>query len=224
VDEAFGQSLPFAVGAAISPIPIVSAVMLLTTPGSRAKIVAFLVGWLSGLAAVGLLVILIAGGGDGAADDGPGEVVAVAMLAGAAILFWLGVRSWQKRPRGDEEPEVPKWMERIAGFGTRQSAGLGLGAACNPKNLLLTTGGALEIASAGASTSAEIAALSAFVAVSSAGVLTPVILRLIRGQKSAQNLEALGDWLARNNSTIMAVVLVLLAASLAGDAIPALFG
>ena len=44
--EAIGQVLPFAVGVAISPMPIVAMVLMLITPKARANGFAFLVGWL----------------------------------------------------------------------------------------------------------------------------------------------------------------------------------
>jgi Sap, sulfolipid-1-addressing protein len=44
--EAVGQSLPLAVGVALSPVPIIAVVLMLTTPRARANGPAFVVGWL----------------------------------------------------------------------------------------------------------------------------------------------------------------------------------
>jgi hypothetical protein len=49
VGEAIGQSLPLAIGVALSPIPIIAVVLMLTTPRARADGPAFVLGWLVGL-------------------------------------------------------------------------------------------------------------------------------------------------------------------------------
>jgi hypothetical protein len=219
--EAVGQSLPFAVGAAISPIPIVASVLLVTDRRAASKLPAFIAGWLAGLAVVGAAVVLLAGDSVAASDE-PGDPLAFAMVAGGLALLWLAARSWGKRPRRDEEPSLPDWMNKVEAFGPRQSAGLGIAAAVNPKNLLLTVGGALELAAAGASTASEMASLGVFIAVSSIGVLLPVVLRIVRGDASLANLGRMRDWLARHNAVVMAAVLLLLGANLIGDGVAAL--
>jgi threonine/homoserine/homoserine lactone efflux protein len=219
--EAVGLSLPFAVGAAISPIPIVASVLLVSDPSAASKVPAFLAGWLAGLAVVGAAVVLLAGGPDSTRQE-PGELLGLLMLAGGAGLLWLAVRTWGKRPGRGEEPSLPSWMSKVEEFGPRQSAGLGVAAAANPKNLLLTVGGALEIASAGASAASELAGLAVFVFVSSIGVLVPVALGLAGGDSSQEKLGRMRDWLARHNALIMSAVLLLLGASLVGDGIAAL--
>ena len=42
--EAIGQSLPLAIGVALSPVPIIAVVLMLTTPRARANGPAFLLG------------------------------------------------------------------------------------------------------------------------------------------------------------------------------------
>jgi hypothetical protein len=219
--EAVGLSLPFAVGAAISPIPIVASVLLVSDPQAASKLPAFIAGWLAGLAVVGTAVLLLAGD-SAAVGEGSGEVLALAMIIGGAALLMLAVRTWGKRPGRGEEPALPSWMSKVEGFGPRQSAGLGVLAAVNPKNLLLTVGGALEIAGAGASIASELGGLAVFVAVSSIGVAVPVFFRLVRGEASLAGLGRMRDWLARHNALIMSAVLLLLGANLIGDGIAAL--
>jgi hypothetical protein len=59
--QAIGGSLAMAIGIAISPIPIIAIVLMLTTPRARANGPAFVAGWLIGLGMVGAIVLLIAG-------------------------------------------------------------------------------------------------------------------------------------------------------------------
>jgi hypothetical protein len=56
--QVIGQILPLAVGAAISPVPIIAAVLLLMTPRATSTGAAYVRGWLLGLVAFGALVLL----------------------------------------------------------------------------------------------------------------------------------------------------------------------
>ena len=60
---AIGGALPFAVGVALSPIPIVAVVLMLTTQRARVNGAVFIAGWLAGLAVVGAIALSIAGPG-----------------------------------------------------------------------------------------------------------------------------------------------------------------
>jgi Sap, sulfolipid-1-addressing protein len=51
--QAIGEILPFAVGVALSPVPIIAVILMLVTPRARVSGPAFVVGWLTGLAVVG---------------------------------------------------------------------------------------------------------------------------------------------------------------------------
>ena len=61
--------------------------------------------------------------------------------------------------------------------------------------------------------------LLGLVLVASAGVLTPLLLSLVLGDRSRDLLDSLRRWMARHNAVIMAVLLLLIGAKLIGDAI-----
>ena len=50
--HAIGEILPLAIGIAISPLPIIAVILMLTTPKARTNGPAFLAGWLLGLVVV----------------------------------------------------------------------------------------------------------------------------------------------------------------------------
>jgi threonine/homoserine/homoserine lactone efflux protein len=130
--------LPLAVGVALSPIPIIAVILMLVTPRARVNGPAFVVGWLLGLALVGVVVLAIADPA-GANDDGQPAtwVDVVKLLLGLALLL-LALRQWRGRPRGGEEAAEPKWMAAIDQFTPAKSVGMGVVlSAANPKNLLL---------------------------------------------------------------------------------------
>ena len=108
--DAIGQVLTLAVGVSLSPVPIIAVVLMLGTPAGRRNGPAFLAGWVLGLAVVGTIVLLVAGGA-GANDGGePATWVDVLKLVLGALLLLLAVRQWRGRPRAGEAAELPKWM------------------------------------------------------------------------------------------------------------------
>ena len=62
-------------------------------------------------------------------------------------------------------------------------------------------------------------ALTVFTVVASLGVAIPVLLYFALGERSHDVLNGLKTWMAANSAVIMAVVLIVLAAKLIGDAI-----
>ncbi|MFI5896294.1 GAP family protein [Actinoplanes sp. NPDC051513] len=98
--EAIGQSLPTAIGAALSPVPIIAVILMLTTPRARTNGPAFVLGWLVGLAAVGTVVLLLAGPASSGDDGGkPAWAGWVALILGVLLLL-IAVRQFRRRRRG----------------------------------------------------------------------------------------------------------------------------
>jgi hypothetical protein len=54
---AIGQSLALSVGVALSPVPIMVVVLMLTTPRAHSNGPAFVLGWLAGLGIMGTIVL-----------------------------------------------------------------------------------------------------------------------------------------------------------------------
>ena len=78
--EAIGQVLPLAIGVALSPLPIVAVVLMLVTPRGRANGLAFVAGWIVGLAVVGAIVLAVAGKAGPSDDGSPATWVSVLKL------------------------------------------------------------------------------------------------------------------------------------------------
>jgi threonine/homoserine/homoserine lactone efflux protein len=116
-------------------------------------------------------------------------------------------------------------MQRMDDFTILEAAGAGFAlTALNPKNVMLTAAAAAEIAEVGLPTGQEVAALVVFVAIASAGVASPLLLSVALPERSRQLLDELRRWMARNNATIMTVLLLLIGAKLVGDAISGFSG
>jgi threonine/homoserine/homoserine lactone efflux protein len=219
VNGAIGQMLPAAVGVAISPLPIVAAVLLLITPRGRVNGLAYVLGWILGLGVVGTIVLLIAGGA-GASSSGRAVGVRVLEAVLGVLLLLLAVRQWRGRPRGEEEVVTPKWMGALDRFGAAKSLAAGLLlSGLNPKNLLLAVGGAAAIAQAGIGAGQQAIGYAVFVVIATVGVAAPLVIAVALGDRSRQLLERIRGWLVLHNAAIMAVVLLMIGVKLIGDAI-----
>jgi threonine/homoserine/homoserine lactone efflux protein len=221
--EAIGQVLSLGVGVALSPVPIIAVVLMLGTPRARANGPAFLLGWVTGLALAGTVILLVASGADASEDGDPATWVGVLKLVLGVLLLLVAARTWQVRPRGDREAELPKWMEAIDRFTATRSIGFGaLLSGVNPKNLVLTVGAAAAIAQTGIPAGEQAVALAVFIVVATLGPGIPVAIYFAMGDRAERLLEELKGWMAAHNAAIMAVLCLLIATKLIGDGITAL--
>jgi threonine/homoserine/homoserine lactone efflux protein len=221
--QAIGGSLALAVGVAVSPVAIIAVVLMLTTARARVNGPAFVLGALIGLAVVGAIVLAIAGPADASKSGGPATWVSWVKIVLGVLLLLVAVRQFRGRPHGDEQAALPKWMGAIDKF--KPPAALGAGIllnTLNPKNLLLAIAAATAIAQTGISTGQQVIAYAVFAVIGAIGVTVPVVIYFALGQKSAELLTKLKDWLGQHNAVIMAALCLIIAAKLIGDAISAL--
>lgn len=220
--DVIGQFLSYAVAVAISPVPIAALLLMLVTKKAKTNAPLFLLGWLLGLSVAGAVVLLIPGLDTSQGDPTTANGIVKGILG--LLLLSAGVKAWQGRPKEGETAEPPGWMEKIEGFGGGAALGIGvLLTAANPKNLLLTVGGAATIAAADLATTEQWIALGVFVLIASLTIIVPVVIYLILGSKAEKTMTETKNWLIQNNKTVMAVLLLLVGISLIGDAIEILF-
>jgi hypothetical protein len=216
--QVIGEILGLAVGVAISPIPIIAVVLLLSTPKGKANSLSFLLGWLMGLGLVGVIVLLVADPAGASEDGAPATWVGWLLLVLGALTIFLGIKQFSGRPRGGEEPPMPKWMGAIDKFKPGQSLGIGFVlAALNPKNLTLTLAAAATIAGAGLAGADPYIVLAVFVIIGTLGLAIPIGIYFLGGDKAAETLADLRHWLAVNNAAIMSVLFVVIGAKLVGS-------
>jgi threonine/homoserine/homoserine lactone efflux protein len=223
VGKAVGSVLPLAVAVAIFPVPIIAMVIIVGSERGRAKGFAFVAAWVAGLAAVGALALVLAGALDASSSGGPATWVAVVLLLLGLLLVWLAIKQWLGRPRRGEQTSLPGWMQKIDDFGASKAAVTGFTlSALNPKNVLLVSAAALEIAEFGPPRGQQAVVLLVFVVLASAGVLAPLVLSVVLGERSGALLEGIRGWMAQNNAVIMTVLFLLIGAKLIGDSISGL--
>lgn len=215
--QAIGDLLPAAIGVALSPIPIIAVVLMLGTPKARTTGAAFALGWIAGLVAVSVIVLLITQDADNAGSDAATGVNWVKTALGALFLV-MAVRQWRGRPKDGDSPEMPKWMAKIDSMPPTMALGLGaLLSGANPKNLALTVAAAASISEAGLPRSSTGIAVAVYVAISSITVVGPVLYFLIDARRASSFLSTVKQFLSAHNAVIMMIVLLILGAKLLGD-------
>jgi threonine/homoserine/homoserine lactone efflux protein len=221
--QAIGEILPFALGVAISPIPIIAIILMLLSARAGANSTAFLAGWIVGVAGGCILLLALSGLLD--TDDGgaPSTSSSVIKLVLGALLVHLAVKNFRKRPKAGEEAELPKWLQSIETLTPVKAAGLGvLLSAVNPKNLLLIAGAMLAVAQLDLPGGDEAGAVVVFVLIAISTVAAPVIVYRATGERAQHLLDEMKVWLGQNNAVVMAVLLLVIGVVLAGKGISGL--
>lgn len=219
LNRAIGELLPAAVGVALSPIPIIAVVLVLDGPRARRSGPAFALGWMAGLTIVSVVVVLVV-----RAAGEPGGDAATGVdwfMAGVGLLFLvMAARQWRKRPKRGETPEMPSWMASIGSASPKRAVILGATlSGANPKNLALSAAAAAAIANVELDRADTAIAILTFVAIGSITVVGAVAFYLVAPAKAARPLASVKQFMADNNTTIMMVILVLLGATILGDAL-----
>jgi hypothetical protein len=223
--EAIGGSLPLAVGIALSPIPIIAVVLMLTSHRAKVNGPMFVLGWLLGLGVVGAIALALAGAGGVSTSGSPATWVSWVKIVLGVLLLLVAARQFRGRPHGNEQAQMPKWMATIDE--TSPPAALGLAAVlsgANPKNLLLAVAGSAAIAATGIPAGQQALAYLVFAVIGTLGVGTPVAIYFAMGDRSEKVLAGLKDWMTAHNAVIMSVLCLVIAAKLLGEAIGSLTG
>ena len=216
IGQAIGEVLAFGVGVALSPLAIVAlVVMLVSADGARPAWV-FASAWVLSLALACALVLLLADGADASADGGPATWVSVVKIVLGILLIGFGVRRW----RGRERDAEPGWMRQLDGVTATRAAGFAvLFTVVKPKNLLLTIGAGVAVAQTGASPVGQVLAVGMFVLLGSAGLIVPLAIHVLMPTRGRALLVELRDWMVRENAAVIAVLSLVIAAKLLGDAL-----
>lgn len=213
-----GEILPLAIGIAVSPVPIMAAILMLFSKRAGSVSAGFLSGWVLGIVvATGVFTALagtLATGGE------PSATVSWIKIGLGVLLLLVGIRQW--RGRGGQH-DNPKWMAAIDEFTFVKSLGLGfLLSAVNPKNLIMAAGAGATIGSAAMSVGDEVIAIVVFTAIAASTVAIPVIAYAVAADKIRNPLNSLRTWLQANNAAVMATLILVIGAVLIGKGVSGL--
>ncbi len=220
MNQAIGESIVFAVGVAISPLPVIGVILMLLSKRSGANSLAFLMGWVLGIAGALTAVIAIGSAIGLTSHDAQNGTSTFKVVLGV-ILVVMGMRRVRRHPAPGETPKPPKWLVSIEGIGPGKALGTGLVlAAVNPKNLILIIGGGLAIAQATHETvTQEIIAGAIFTVLAASTVVLPVVAYNVAREPATKMLVTLRDWLSTHANAVLGTVFALLGVLLIGKGI-----
>ncbi len=217
--EVTGEILPLAVGIAVSPIPIIAAILMLLSPRAKGTSLGFLIGWLAGIV-VAIVLFTLLSSVIPQDTGGPSPVAGVIKIILGVLLLFLAIKQWRTRPAEGEHASMPKWMSAIDSMTAGRAVALGfLLAAVNPKNLLMAISAGVIVGGAGLTVSQMTVVIIVYVLLAASTVLIPVIGYLIASTRLAGPLDKLRVWLVDNNAVIMAVLLLVIGVSVIGKGV-----
>jgi cytochrome c biogenesis protein CcdA len=201
--------LPFAVGIAISPVPIITVILMLFTPRPKSNGAGFLLGWFLGIGIPALVVFML----DRMINQGndaspPSRIASTLRIAFGFLLILVATWNWVKRNKPDDENKKPLLMKVVDSITPWKAILLGFLFAdvTNPKNLALTVAGCLAIAGGHLTALGNIVSLTLFTGMASLGVAIPVLLFMSGGEKAKQTVEQWRQWLMKHKKGVMAVL------------------
>jgi threonine/homoserine/homoserine lactone efflux protein len=220
MNDVVGETLPLALGVAISPIPIIAAILMLLSPKARGTSLGFLLGWVLGILVAVVAFTLLASVLPDAGDSSSKPVAGTIKIILGALLLVLAVKQWRSRPTGGAEPALPKWMHAIDTMSVGRAVVLGfLLSGLNPKNLLLGAAAGIAIGSADLTITDHVITIAVYTIVAASTVAVPVIAYLLATERMAAPLASLRTWLVHNNATVMAVLLLVIGVVVIGKGI-----
>jgi Sap, sulfolipid-1-addressing protein len=196
------HSVVYALGVAVSPIPIAAILLILSSRGASANAMSFAAGWIAGLTTSALVFTVLVNGLD-VTDSAPVWISVADLILGVAFLA-VAARVWfWWRPLRSS----PAWLDVVDRFTPVRSAIFGgVLSGANPKVLALSLGAAISVARARTDTWVTVAAVALFVAIGATGVLVPIAAYIACPTQGGARLASLRRWLARHERVVLAVL------------------
>ncbi len=199
--------IPLGLVIALSPITVIPAVLVLQAPRPRPSSLAFLGGWVLGLAALTALSVTASGALGGLHKSPPTWASWLRVVLGAALIVF-GVYRWLTR---HGHTESPGWMRS---FATITPARAAITAAVlvviRPDVLLICVPAGLAIGASGLGAAGDWIAAAFFVATAASTVAIPILAYAAAGHRLDDALARIKDWMDKNHAALMAVILVVI--------------
>jgi hypothetical protein len=199
--------VPLGLVVALSPITIIPAVLVIQAPRPRPASLAYLAGWLLGLAALTALCVAASGLLGGLHKSTPSWASWLRVVLGSALIVF-GIYRWLTRHR---HTESPAWMRS---FATITPARAAITAAtmvvARPDVLLICVPAGLAIGASGLDAFGDWMAAAFFVAIAASTVAVPILAYAAAGHRLDDAMGRLKDWMEKNNAALMAAILIVI--------------
>lgn len=211
--------IPLGLVVALSPITVIPAVLVLQAPRPRPSGLAFLAGWLVGLAALTALCVGATGSLGGLHRSAPNWASWVRVVLGS-VLIVFGIYRWLTRHR---HTDSPGWMRSFATIGPVRAAITGTAlVVVRPDVLFICVPAGLAIGASGLDDADRWLAAAFFVVVAASSVAVPILAYAAAGHRLDDAMRRLKEWMEKNNAALMAAILVVIGVMVLYNGIDAL--
>ena len=222
--QAIREILPLALGVAVSPIPMAAIIFVLMTNRGKTNGWAFLLGWILGLVLLTGGIAALLGSIWETGKDESGLTLPLIRIGFGVFMLGLAARSWSRRPRRGEIPDMPGWMKTLDQLNFPGSILLGmLLLALNLKNLPISISAGAVLVRYQTKPAEFAIALLVFTLVASIGVALPVLVAHLGGEKTDLVLQNRKRWLAAHNATILCGLFLVIGLTSLGKGLAAFF-
>jgi threonine/homoserine/homoserine lactone efflux protein len=213
------ELIPLGLVIAISPLSVIPGILVLGTPRPRPTGLAFLAGWVLGIAVITGAFVGGADVSNEGLDSKPTWAPYVRIGVGVALIAF-GIYRWLGRNRSAHQP---KWMTAMSSMGPGRGfiTGIVLTVA-NLKVFTMCAAAGLAIGTAALGRVGAGQAVLIFTALSASTVAIPVLGYLIAGERLEAPLGRVKRWMERNHAALIAGILVVIGAALVYKGIHAL--
>lgn len=213
------ELIPMALVIAISPLSIIPGILVLGTPRPKPTSIAFLIGWILGIAVITAAFVGTADVSNDGLDSKPAWAPYVRIVLGG-LLIAFGIYRWLGRNRSAHQP---KWMAAMGSMGPGRAflTGIVLTVA-NLKVFTMCAAAGVAIGTAALGRVGAGQAVLIFTALSASTVAIPALGYLVAGERLEAPLGRVKDWMERNHSALVAGILLVIGAALVYKGVHAL--
>ncbi|HKV20030.1 MAG TPA: GAP family protein [Mycobacterium sp.] len=199
--------VPLALVIALSPFSVIPAVLVLDTPRPRPTGLAFLAGWLVGIAVLTLIFLEVSSLAGGLREKPPSWASWLRIVVGAALIVFGFVR-WLRRK---QSAHTPGWMNSMKKFTPVKAIATAAAlTVINPKVLFICAAAGLAIGTAGLRAPDSWVAVAWFVVIAGSTVAIPILAYAVAGSRLDEPLARLKNWMERQHAVLIAVILVVI--------------
>lgn len=201
------ELIPLALVVALSPLSIIPAVLVLHAPSPRPTGLAFLVGWVVGLAVLTSVFVEVSSLLGGGRATPPSWASYLRIVVGAALIVFGGYK-WLTRNRSEHSP---KWMNSFAKITPPRAFVTALVlVVVNPKVLFMCAAAGLAIGTEGLGRTGTILGIVYYVVVAACTVALPILAYAVSGDRLDEPLTRLKNWMEAQHAVLVAAILVIL--------------
>ncbi|PUB27001.1 Sap-like sulfolipid-1-addressing protein [Promicromonospora sp. AC04] len=216
--DVVGDLLPYAVGVALSPVPLIAVFLVLGAPAGKAAGTALVAARVVTVAGVATIVALLADllpESNGTSPIG----LLLRIVLGAVLMVWAVVQI-VRRPDRNESSDQPAWMATMGNASVLQAARIGVVlSTVNVKELAFGAGAGLTIAAADLGAGATVAAAAGYAVIACLATIAVVVAFWFAEDRVTGPLDQTRVWLGRNSTVLVALVLLVIGAILVGESL-----